>query len=256
MQKTEESLVDMGLTLTEARIYLAGLPLESVTIQELGRKTQIKRPTIYHAIGTLAEKGLVSEKRIWNKLHFAMSPPENIRGLVLEQKEKIEARSKTLDALIALLVQQKKAGAGNNTSVLQYSGIDGMKMVLDIAFYCKSKHWDIIAPVKNFLREYDKEYAERYLNARKYHDIKSRTLWEFSPGSRELSTQEIRDRNPRFMPAAMQGRFKSMMILFDDKIAVFSSYENLSAILISSQELHGMFQAMFDALFEFGEGYK
>ena len=132
-----------------------------------------------------------------------------------------------------------------------------MKMVMDMAFYCRSKKWDVIAPYKNFLREYDPEYAKRYLEARKRYGITSRALWEpqFTKSSRELTAEEQRDRSPRFMPVEMRGRFKSMIFIFDDKVAIFSSYEKLSAVLITSKEMNEMFQAMFDSLWEVSERY-
>lgn len=254
MNKAEESLVNIGLTPTEAALYLAGVSSDLLTIQELCKKTKIKRPTIYHAIGTLIEKGLVSEKKVGNKLHFSMSAPEHMRALVEREREAVEARARTLDELIPLLAQQKKSSKKENMNVLQYSGIEGMKMVMDIAFYCKSRRWDIIAPYNNFLREYDKDYAKRYLNARKYHGITSRTLWESGVGNiKKLSRDEIEERNPRRMPRVMQGKFKSMMILFDDKIAIFSSYEKLSAVLITAGDMQAMFQAIFDGLWEVSE---
>ena len=256
MNKTEESLIQSGLTATEAKIYLAGLGTEPLTIQEIGQKTKVKRPTIYHALGTLAEKGLVSEKKAGTKSRFSMAAPESIRALLERQKEVVEARAQALDELIPLLTQQKKAGKKDAVSVVQYIGIDGMKMVMDIAFYCKGKKWDIIAPYHNFLREYDADYAKRYLGARRYHGITARTLWEDGMrSSRKLTAEEVRERNPRRMPKVMHGKFQSMMILFDDKIAIFSSYEKLSAVLISSKELHDMFQAMFDGLWESAEQY-
>ncbi len=256
MDESKKSLVGMGLTHTEANIYLSGLAAGPLTIQELAQKTKIKRPTIYHAIKTLADKGLVMEKKSGNKSRFAMSAPENIRGLLELQKEKIEERARGLDKIIPLLASMQSTDQKDGISIVQYDGIDGMKTVMDIAFYCKSKHWEIIAPLKNFLRDYDKEYATRYLNARKYHGITARTLWEFTmPEQRELSKEERDSRNPRFMPVAMQGKFNSMMILFDDKIAIFSSYKTLSAVLITSKELHAMFLAMFEGLWEFSEEY-
>ncbi len=256
MEEIETSLIEIGLTRTEARIYLAGLTFDFVTIQELNKKTGIKRPTLYHAINTLAEKGLAAEKRIAGKLCFSMSPPLNMKRVIEQRMDAIESQKKKIDALIPLLSQEHASRSRESVGVVQYTGIEGMKMVLDIAFHSASRRWDVIAPIKNFLREYDKDYAKRYLNVRKYHGIISRTLWEFPrKGARELTGQEIKERNPRFMPVIMQGKFQSMMILFDDKIAIFSSYDKLSAILITSQELHAMFQAMFDGLWEVSETY-
>lgn len=255
MKQTEELLTQMGLTSTEARIYLAGLTEESVTIQDLGAKTKIKRPTIYHAVNTLIEKGLVEEKKKLNKSRLSMAAPESIRALVEREREQLDAKSKSLDDLIPLLLQQRTPESKDSTSVVHYTGIEGMKMVLDLAFYCKSKHWEVIAPIHNFLREYDKEYATRYLNARSYYGITARTLWEPLPESRKLTDKEIDARNPRFMPVQMRDKFKSMMILFDDKVAIFSSYEKMSAVLITSKEIHEMFLALFDGVWEVSEPY-
>jgi hypothetical protein len=127
---------------------------------------------------------------------------------------------------------------------------------MDIAFYCKSKKWDIIAPYQNFLREYDRDYADRYLRARKHYGITSRTLWEDGMRtSRKITDEERQERNPRLMPWVMHGKFKSMMFLFDDKIAIFSSFDKPSAILITSQELNGMFEALFEGLWDASEAY-
>ncbi len=131
-----------------------------------------------------------------------------------------------------------------------------MKMVVDMACYCKSKKWNIIAPYQNFLRDYDSEYAQNYLRARKNHGITSRTLWELTPQKRPMTAQELKDRNPRIMPESMLGKFKSMIILFDDKVAVFSSYEKKTAILITSKEIHAMYMAMFEAIWEISTKYE
>lgn len=255
MKKAEELLSELGLTPTEARLYIAGLSSDAVSIRDLGSKTKIKRPTVYHSLGTLVDKGLVIEKKGGSKARFSMTPPETVRSLVTKQRDALERREAGLDGLIDLLKSEQKAKKGQSVLSVQYSGIEGMKIVLDAAFYCKSKQWDIIAPVNNFLREYDKEYANRYLNVRKFHGITARTLWEFTAGTRELSKEEVSARNPRYMPAVMQGKFKSMMILFDDKVAIFSSFDQLSAILITSSDTHALFQAMFEGIWEVSERY-
>lgn len=253
MTKTEELLVGAGLTATEARVYLAGAGAGGVTAQEIARETGIRRPTVYHCLGTLSEKGLVSSRRAGGRLRFSALPPEHLRALVERRKADAERQARSLDELVALLASAK---GRSGPIVSRHPGLDGMKAVLDVAFCAKSKHWDIVAPVKNFLRSEDGEYARRYLEARKRHGITSRTLWEFPrKGARELSPIEVKDRNPRFMPPSMQGKFKSMMILFDDRVAIFSSAEDPGAVLITSEEISGMFRAMFEGVWEVSERY-
>lgn len=256
MDDISTALSQVGMTGTESVIYAAGLSHGPLTVQEIVKATSIKRPTVYHALGTLAAKGLVSERAGMKKGVYVMSAPGTIRGILAAQRDTLDARLHTFDSLIPLLEKMAAKEGSAQTHIAQHDGIDGMKAVLDVAFRCKSKRWDIIAPYKNFLREYDADYAKRYLRARKFYGITSRTLWE--DGMREgkrLSVEEIRERNPRLMPWAMHGKFRSMLILFDDKVAIFSSFEMHSATLITSKELHGMFSAMFEALWEFSEAY-
>lgn len=256
MLEVESLLTELGLTRTESALYLSGLKEGPLTAQQLANVTGIKRPTVYHALSTLSAKGLLTERKSGNKTLVAMTSPEHLRNYIARQKEQIDEQARSLESLIPLLVQQAKSGQKDDVQLVHYHGIEGMKLVMDVAFYCKSKRWDVLAPYANFLREYDRAYADRYLRARKFHGITSRTLWENNMRpSRDLTDEEKHERNPRLMPPALWGKFKSMMIIFDDKVAIFSSYEKLSAVLITSNDLHAMFQAMFDGLWEVSEGY-
>lgn len=252
MQTLIQPLTSLGLTETEAALYVAGSRVQSSTVQELVRATKLKRPTIYHALRTLGEKGLVTERRTRGTLRFSMSPTQHLHALLAEQKRQVDERAATLTTLLPLLDKERLART-DGVEVVQY---DGMKMVMDVAFRCKSKHWDIIAPYNNFLREYDKTFAQQYLHARTYHNITSRTLWEDgAKNGRKLTEEEKKNRQPRLMPWVMHGRFKSMIILFDSSIAVFSSLDKQSAMLITSPDIHALFQAMFDCIWEFSEAY-
>jgi sugar-specific transcriptional regulator TrmB len=246
----------MGLTNTETSIYLAGLSKRASTLQELCKRTKIKRPTAYHALHTLMEKGLVAEEKESNRSYFTMSEPASLRGLIERQRDAVEDRMKALNVLLPILLQKQGQAKDDDVSVVQHHGIEGMKTVMDIALYCKSRKWDIIAPYQNFLREYDPAYAQKYLRSRKLHRIVSRTLWENRSGWKKLSPEDLKLRNPRYMPASMKGTFKAMIILFDDKIAMFSSYETLTAVLITSREIHDMLEAMFEVMWEVSRPYE
>ena len=250
----ETSLTSFGLTSTEASLYIAGLGQHPCTIQTLAKETHIKRPTIYHALGTLLEKGLVQERKHGSKTEYVMAHPEHIHSLVEVRRATLDAQAKQLDSLIPLLIH-KQSDAEINLEVIHQHGAEGVKMVMNVAFRAKSKHWDIIAPYQNFLREFDAAYAEQYLRTRKIRGITARTLWEIKPGGRRLTAEEQAERNPRLMPKALQGKFSSMLFMFDDKVAIFSPHKNQSAILITSSDIHAMFSSMFNGLWEQSEPY-
>ncbi|MEK7620845.1 MAG: hypothetical protein AAB395_00635, partial [Patescibacteria group bacterium] len=54
--------------------------------------------------------------------------------------------------------------------------------------------------------------------------------------------------NPRYLPSKFQGKFNTVIIIFDDKVAYVSSLKNSESLLIQSSDLTSTMQVMFDAL--------
>lgn len=249
MQQLEEQLRTLGLTQTEAKLYLAGLSKKATSAQELARATKAKRPTVYHALETLIEKGLVSKTGTEARRLFQMTSPERLQHLLDQKMDQIKLQKTNLDTLLPLLMQHQGAAGSEQVRVMQYEGIEGIKIVVEEALYCKSRSWDIIAPPKNFFSDFDKTYSKYYLETRKARGITSRSLWEQKEAPTQRMTPElIRERNPRYLPAALSGRFESVMILFDDKVAMITSLGVMSAVLIQSKEVHALMATMFEGL--------
>lgn len=248
MAQVDALLAAVGLTDTETAIYQAGLGFPSISVQELVKQTRIKRPTIYHALETLMQKGLVAKRGTGSRLQFVMSPPERLRHLVDQKIAALEKQKTALDAVLPLLA--KRGVAADRVQASQFDGVEGVKAVVEEAIYCRERHWDILAPRKNFFYDFDKAYAEYFLSARRARGITSRSLWEEDPNRRVLSPEEIKQRQPRVLPKSMHGRFQDVVILFDDKVAIISSLETSSAILIQSKEVHATMLAVFEALYD------
>jgi sugar-specific transcriptional regulator TrmB len=254
MEQISAILKNIGLTATETAIYLAGLNFPSIGVKELEKITGIKRTTIYHALNTLMQKGLVANKGTATRLAFIMTDPKDIKRLIVSQIHSLEDQQKELDKILPLL-ETKSTKQLSHSNVLHYEGIAGIKLVVEQALYCKTRHWDIIAPNKNFFSEFDKKYADYFIQTRQERQISARSLWENNPGRRSLTPEEIKDRNPRYLPKIMQGHFKSVIIIFDDKVAIISSLEELAAILIQSREINDLFKAMFEGLWLTSQEY-
>jgi sugar-specific transcriptional regulator TrmB len=246
-------LLELGLTKTEADLYRAGLVRSPASATDLARKTGIKRPTVYHALETLMQKGLAAKKGSGARLAFSMAPPSTLKSLVDRQIDKLEERKASIDRLAPLLAAQASAA---KVDVAHYEGVEGVRAVVEEALYCRSRRWEIIAPKENFFAQFDKDYARYFLETRQRRGISARSLWEKGLPRHALSEQEQRMRDPRWLPDAVKGAFKSLLILFDDKVAIISSYDALSAILIRSEEVHATFKAMFEALWLKAEPYR
>lgn len=246
-------LLELGLSKTEASLYRAGLALSPASATELSRKTGIKRPTVYHALETLMRKGLASKKGSGSRLVFSMAAPSTLASLVDRQIDALEKRKASIDLLAPLLAAHASAA---RVEVAHHEGVEGVRAVVEEALYCKSRRWEIIAPKENFFGQFDRDYARYFLETRQSRGIIARSLWEKGLPRHVLSEQELRMRNPRWLPDAVKGAFKSLLILFDDKVAIISSYDALSAILITSDEVHATFKAVFEALWLTAEPYR
>jgi sugar-specific transcriptional regulator TrmB len=236
-------LKNIGLTDTEAQIYLVGLEYASIGVSEIEKQTRIKRTTIYHALNTLMTKGLAAKKETPGKLEFIMTKPESIKRLIKNKISTLENQEKELEKILPLL-NQRSTKNETKIKVSHFEGIEGIKLVVEEALYCRDRHWDIIAPAKNFFSEFDRAYANYYLSTRKTRGLTARSLWEPKP----LTGTDLENRNPRLLPKVMHGKFKSVIILFDDKVAMISSLNELSAVLVQSEELHETMQAIFEGL--------
>lgn len=242
-------LESIGLSKTESRLYISGLK-NSSSIEVLIRHTSIKRSTAYHALDTLQAKGLVSSQREGSRLIFTMTPPDKLVSYLNNQSNELERKQVELERLLPLFPTQPQPAA-NGYHIEHYESIEGIKKVVDAALECKDPEWRIIAPKQNFFSEYDQDYARYYLSKRQAHKIKARTLWEAPverKGSDKLNLRDIITRNPRYLPSKFQGKFNTVIIIFDDKVAYVSSLKNSESLLIQSSDLTSTMQVMFDAL--------
>jgi hypothetical protein len=239
------------MTDTEIDVYRAGLAYDTVGANELAKQTGIKRPTVYHALETLLQKGLVAKSGTSASLRFSMADPAMLAHLIEQRIGVLQKQKDTLGATVAALALAARGKA--DFRVEHYEGIEGIKSVVEQALYCKSRKWDIIAPKKNFFSDADKAYASYFMEARKRRDISARSLWETKLGGSGSKAADLAWRQPRLLPKVMRGTFTSVVILFDDKVAVISSLAAKSAVLITSKELRQTFGAMFEGLWSVSE---
>jgi sugar-specific transcriptional regulator TrmB len=84
-------LTTIGLTKTEAAVYMDLLEYGTQTISSIARTSKMHRPAIYASIPTLKEKGLISERRVGKLIHYAAEPPERLRSLLVPVHEELDA---------------------------------------------------------------------------------------------------------------------------------------------------------------------
>jgi sugar-specific transcriptional regulator TrmB len=245
--KVADFLDSLGLSGTECKLYLCGLQLNEADVNDLIQETGVNRTTAYHALGTLKQKGLASEVKVQGRLVYTMTSPDGLEGYLIRKQAALEKQKQQLVEISNLF----PAGSSNKdvTLVERFQGLEGVKSAVEKALYCKSRQWKIIAPKDNFFTQVDGEYARYFIRTRRERNIKARTLWERKPGKpATLSIKDFLLRQPRYLPTAFNGKFKSIIIIFDNKALFITSAEKQSAILVESEEVTGTLKVLFDGL--------
>lgn len=99
----ELELRKLEISENEAKIYLACLELEKSTVQEIAKKANLTRPTIYRFLEKMERRGLVKKiKQNGNPYILAQSPDELLNILHL-QKRQIEEKEREFMRIISML---------------------------------------------------------------------------------------------------------------------------------------------------------
>jgi len=84
------ALKEYGLTDKEIEVYLALLPLGSINLQEIAKRVDFPRTTVYNTLNYLLQKGLVSKIIKKGVTYFEASDPDKLIDKLKQKKELLE----------------------------------------------------------------------------------------------------------------------------------------------------------------------
>ncbi len=116
-------LEELGMSKSEASIYIALLETGSALAGKIIKKTGFHRGTTYQILQRLIEKGFVSAIVKGKKQHFQAVHPERFSQILKERKERFEEVLPKLKA--------KHESSKEKQDVTVYHGIEGIKAVME-----------------------------------------------------------------------------------------------------------------------------
>jgi len=119
-----ESLMNLGLSKNEAKIYLALVKLGSSSVSQIAQTVDVHRVNIYDALKNLQEKGLVGTVVKVNKKYFEAASPNTLREIIKDKQDKIEEVKNQLPLILKSFEHSK-----NKQDVHIFKGITGIKTV-------------------------------------------------------------------------------------------------------------------------------
>jgi len=124
----EETLIDIGLSPNEAKIYLSLLSIGISTVTSISDDSKLHRANVYDSLKKLIDKGLVSHIKRDNSTYYEATNPQSLLRLIKEKENKI------IGILPQLLLSKKLATSKGEANV--YEGISAlMNMLYELLNY-------------------------------------------------------------------------------------------------------------------------
>lgn len=229
----EKYLQEIGLNEKEAAVYLALLQVDSASVVSLAEKTNIKRPTVYVVLETLAKKGLVSEVEIGNKTYFAAEAPERLESYVERQRVVLNEHARRLHEIIPQLKSVQREG-GERPIVKYFEGKEGIISSAEELFTGQDKgDTTHIIYSKDLVDElFTQEERSRYKKMRLGKSIKSKALYTYTQGEipSDATGERIRLDEKKY-PITCD------INIYEDRVRINTLGESLSGIFIKSKDV-------------------
>lgn len=246
MQEPRSHLLSLGLSDSEVTVYLAMVG-GARTARDLQKLTELKRPTIYYALGCLEKRSLISKTGLEGDKRFFLEPFDRLKTIAQEKSQEATRLQQEITGLIPFFASSTKP-ANQKPTVAFYEGTEAVKNVVMEVLSSKKKKIESIAPDNNFFWGVGSEFVKRFVSERSRRGIVTRNLWESKVKPEVIQMYYSGPSEVRILPPSMKDKFSTVIFLYDDKTLYVSSLKNSYCVLITSQEHHDTMQAIFEGL--------
>ncbi len=228
-------LEDLGLSNIESKVYLSLIEIGLSTASKIAEKSGIHRRTVYDALETLIEKGLVSFVVESNRKYYQAEDPKRFLDILEDKKSNFE---KILPELL-----EKKGSNKDNQEVTVFRGKKGLKNAMELMFISKETihSFGSSGKFKEIMGEiYYDQWMDKLIKSQiKLHILISEKLkGENFPNN--IKTKFIKE--PFVLP--------SSITIWEDKTLILIFAPQIISILIKSKEAAESYLKYFDLLWK------
>ncbi len=230
----ELALKEYGLTEKETKVYLALLPLGSINLQEIAKKVDFPRTTVYNTLNYLFKKGLVSKIIKRGVTYFEASSPKKLIDTILQRKEILEKALPELEGL--------KKSTRESSSVEIYEGIEGISTILSDVFKIKQQtyyfgSYSLSVEVLKHLPEHSRTLRlDKKIPAKIIIDRYDEETFH-KPAYKKIT--EI-----RFLDSMKD--FPCMIFIYGNNVALYTLKEELVGVIIKNKQAAEAMKLVFD----------
>ncbi len=183
MNNLQKNLIEMGLSENEATVYLNALSLGKTTILKISKASEIKRTTVYSAVESLKQMGLMKIEQIGWKTFYSAENPDKLERIIENKKQKLQESLPDLKTLYS--------AEGGSSLIKYYEGVEAIKNIhLDLLDEVKfgEDYW-VISDSAKWMSE-DQKFFEKFVEKRANKKLNNRLLLQDSEIARKYKQNE------------------------------------------------------------------
>jgi sugar-specific transcriptional regulator TrmB len=229
----EEALMELGLTLNEAKVYLTLLRIGPSSANEISRQSGIHRINVYDIIERLMNRGLIAAVIRTSKHYYKASNPRDLMNLLKEKEEKI---SEILPRLSGLYHSQP-----SKEEVFYYKGADSVIK----AYYMMLEQKSPICAMggRGMNRKFLKHRHLKWDRERVKRGIHGRVLYFEDYRSKDIGGKFLK---VKFLPRGYES--PTMIDICGELVLILLATDDIRCIVIKNRDIADSYRNYFELL--------
>ena len=241
LTKLKNILIDLGMSETEARVYMAMVELGSASVQNVAKRAGISRTAAYDIIGALHEKGIVSTFQKGKKTLFSAEDPSKVKAYFETHLQNMKGQ---LDDLKRLIPELRILQAEDRPVVRFFTGNDGIRAAFRDVEELRPPE---LLEVSNAVIVYERMDIKLVHELRELPYFKKMRLRNISTeDGRGFKGKPKQNAILRYLPKKLSG-FEGNLWIYKNRISFVNIVGEPEVVIIESQVFADILRAMFEA---------
>lgn len=230
----KDVLKEYGLSEKEIKVYLTLLTLDSTNLQEIAKRIDLPRTTIYNTLNYLVTKGLVSYVTKKGVRFYQAADP-------IKLMEKLNEKKELLNSIMPELETLKKT-IKESSSVEIFQGSKGLFTILSDVF--KEKQQTYYFGSYSLSKEVLKHQPDHVRTIRLNRKIPAKIIIDYYDEEIFHKKEYKKITKMRFNKSLKD--FPCMIFIYGKKVALYTLKKDLIGVIISNEQVAEAMKLIFD----------
>lgn len=241
----------LGLSLSEAKVYLTALGLGEILASTLAQKTGINRSSIYGILESLIKKGLINLTIRNHRKYFYCFPPDQILEIARHRLQEEELKIKRLNLILPELNMITHRTSENLPKIHCLQGSERLNQIYQEIHSPKSQLLCTFASFQNRSRSLLKFFINKFRHPLLCHQLMHKIIL---PSEEKLPSEFFR--NNFLESRAIDARsfdFTPIIHLYNNKVTFIHDQKMPNAVIIESPVIFNSMKKIFDLYWHLGK---